>query len=311
MPSPVADHKTLIGGIIIVMLVIPAFLPARWFGVTPKHIDSHVILDLQALQKASTLSEDTDKNGSTDWVDLLKESGLTLDSASGTTPTTNSASDAASIARAEDPNNITTSFARNALTIAAYIKQNNITDPIIQQGLIEQAVADETSKVITPTYTATDLKEVADSKENQRTYGNTLGKAAKKVLIDGSKYSELQALKDYQDKKSSASLATIRAKYAIVKTFRDTLRSMPVPTSAIIYHLIALKQVEVYLVTIDNMSMVESDPLRASFALTTYTDTLQKALNLINPFSQYFDTQNIVFTSQEPGYIFTSGILIK
>lgn len=297
--------QILLAGGAVLTLAASAFLPATWFGITPQeHVIGHTILDLNALQDASRLAEDIDNNGISDWKDVIKKSGFLPEQASSS-PEKNKAIQA----RVNDPNNITTSFSKNAYAIAAYLQQKGITDGETENSLIQQALADEAGKLIPKAYTVEDIKQGADTKATEKTYGNTLATLAIQAIGEGSQYDEVRALKDYQTRKDVKLIGVIRAKYDVVKTLRDKLLAMTVPSSAAIYHATALNRVEAHLTIIDDMSMIESDPLRATIALSNYVSSLERALSALNQMSDYFETQNIVFTAKEPGYVFTSGIL--
>jgi hypothetical protein len=82
---------------------------------------------------------------------------------------------------------------------------------------------------------------------------------------------------------------------------------MPIPPSATIYQLLALNRITMYRDNLDNLSKADTDPIRARISLDQYTQVMTLIFYIPNQLHNNFDTQNIVFSSKDAGYLFTVG----
>lgn len=284
------------------LLVLPALIPARWFGLQGQSQSSHTVLDLAAIKRAESLPLDNNTNGVPDWKDMLARTGFINEE--GATISKDEQ------AKLDDPNNLTASYAKNAVVISSYLQDNNITSPEVLNGLMQKALVDEASKITVTTYTAEDLAVAeTETPASIRVYGNTLGKAFLTFLNTSKSYDELSALKTYQETKDIRALDVITKKEDALRALQKTLTTMPVPLSASTYHVTTVNRVGAVIGILENFKKIASDPLRASIALNQYPETVGRALSTAEHLGEYFDAQNIVFTSKESGYVFTSGIL--
>jgi hypothetical protein len=173
--------------------------------------------------------------------------------------------------------------------------------------MIKSLVEQEKTKIVTKVYTIKDL-HVA-SKENKttiRNYGNALGvemqKADKSKIGD----TDVKDLQSYTDTKDPKYLITIQKKKDTLGANIKALLAMQVPPSATAYHLLALNKLSEYYTTLDGFSRTEDDPLRASIALNDYIANLRSLFGALNAMRGYFRDNNIVYSIDEPGYVFSS-----
>ncbi|MFA6608539.1 MAG: hypothetical protein WCT07_01360 [Candidatus Paceibacterota bacterium] len=297
-----APKSLMIFWVLLGIITLSAFIPARWFGVKPK---VHTRLDLQALNTMSSLSLDKNKNNNPDWRDLLKE---TFSFASTSDISKNATFDASAQKLLDDPNNLTASFSKNLYTASAYLNKNNITDSQTQQQLIESMIADENSKIIVKLYSINDLKiSKVESAESIKRYGNNLGaifnQALKYKLGDG----DIEIIQAFTVNKDASVLSSLKIKKGRASEIMQQLLSTSVPVSASVYHLLTINKLSAYITALDNMSHADTDSVRATISFKQYLAIVKSLLLSISNFVTYFKISNISFSSGESGYIFSSG----
>lgn len=298
--------KPAIGLAILIALVLStAFIPASWFGVNPVQKQYSKII-LPSANDLVALQGDTNKNGTSDWRELLQKTYTTT-----VTSTTSKVQPAAKVdpevqKRLDDPNNLTASFAKNMYVANAYIKEKGITDKVAQQQLIQNVVKAEAEKIITKTYTQSDLNISNDeSKPALIAYGNALAN----ILTLCDKYNfvkdDLTILNTFNTTKKASDLAPLVEKSKNIDLVTAKLLAMKVPASAIDPHLVALNRISAYKTVIDGFSKADTDPVRAALVIKQYQDTATLLVKSIYRFSDYFTTQNVTFAKNDAGSYFT------
>jgi hypothetical protein len=291
-------------GVTFVLIALSAFIPASWFGIQPQTTTKEY--DLSMLSDTEVPDTQNPQNTTSNWRALLQKNYNEITS-SAPELTMSDQEQQNTEKRLNDPNNLTSSFMKNSYAASAYLKENNITDETAQTEMIKSLVEQEKTKIVTKVYTIKDL-HVA-SKENKttiRNYGNALGvemqKADKSKIGD----TDVKDLQSYTDTKDPKYLITIQKKKDTLGANIKALLAMQVPPSATAYHLLALNKLSEYYTTLDGFSRTEDDPLRASIALNDYIANLRSLFGALNAMRGYFRDNNIVYSIDEPGYVFSS-----
>lgn len=218
--------------------------------------------------------------------------------------------------RLGDTGNMTVALAKNNATLSSYLNTLAPEDKanIDQKGLAEDTLTSTASTFSFKTYTESDLKHILPSptQANRKEYGNTLAKKTADMLASYIDTNDLLALKDITDKKSgSDSVVKLSKKALATEGFRDFLLSMPVPADATKTHLIYIDAVSAYAEVMQGFLNEKEDPLKAGLFLRGYKNIVTTMFMAFGDFEQYFNQSHLVFTSKEPGYIFTVGFSKK
>lgn len=292
---------------ILMVTVVFSFLPASWFGIKPLR-NTHQRVDLSALS-LDGVARDTDKDGSISWKELVTDSLSASDIAE---MEKGEQIDPEVVANLNDPNNLTASFSKNLYTASAYLSKNQVSDPASQQDVVNQLIAQEASKITTKQYSLSDINVAkTESKESIKTYGNSVATILQSMISEKSITDDFSSVQGYIETQDKEALVPISKDYIKVKTSFDKLLSLSVPLSAATYHTMVLNRVGEYRDTLYNLSQIETDPMRAMLLIQKYPEITLKTLRIYAQLSNYFDTKNIVFTSKDPGYVFTVGYTLK
>ncbi|MDB5259928.1 MAG: hypothetical protein JWN37_159 [Candidatus Nomurabacteria bacterium] len=306
-PTDRNNLRPLLGvGFLIVFILLVSLIPSRWFGIHPVRY-SNPTLDLNDVSSPYQIATDINNDGALSWNEIVNETFK-----SGNTDVQNTPVDPKAIAELNDSNNLTASFTKNLYVSANYLKQNQITDQGSQQQVLDQLVAQEAAKIVPTIYTTDSLHVgVADDSATLKAYGNKIAPIlqqliTKKVLTD-----DLTAINSFTQTKNETDLSSIVNNKNRVDDLLKKLLDMPVPPSALTYHLLAINRVAAYRDNLDNLSKAKSDSIRATIAMGDYQNIVTMDIRLHEVFTQYFNAKNVVFSSKDAGYEFTVGYTIK
>ncbi|MBP6948454.1 MAG: hypothetical protein KBC41_01195 [Candidatus Pacebacteria bacterium] len=299
-------HEAFLVLFFIIFLVgISLFLPAKWFGVKTK---SYTPLDLQKISKPKNLNEDSDNNGIPDWRDLA----LSTLSTSTKNTLASQKVDPLIKQRLEDPKNITASFSKNMYINSSYVQKNgNITEEE-KKKIIAETMKQEISKIVIQEYKVNDLIITSsDSIESKKKYGNALGSLIKKATVYEIGGGDVEILKVYIEKKDTSLLQNFTDKKENLEGLIKTMLTIPVPYSAIPYHLLALNRISEYKTILEGFETTDSDPVRSTIAFNMYYPNIKGLFFALNNMRDYFNIENVIFKESEAGYVFTSGYTIQ
>lgn len=292
-------------GMLLLLIGTTFIVPARYVGLKSPREKALV---LRSSNEIAELQGDKDHNGTPDWKDLLNEtmSTTTREAASKVTITD------ADRTHLEDPNNLTASFSKNLYIAGAYAKQKGNLTPAEQNDIATNLVAGESSKITITTHTLNELHLSSDeSATSIKTYGNTLGTIYTKALKEKVGASDLAIIKAYGTNKDASVLDSLTVKQHNLETVVKELLAMSVPRSASPYHLVMVNRIEAYKTVVANLAQADTDPIRATFALNTYTSALRSMYSSFTAIQNYFMIQNTQFTRSDPGYVLVSGYTDK
>lgn len=304
--KPLPKSILLVAGVLVV-LIMSAFIPARYIGVKPVKYDTPI--DFSKLKTTETFTKevDTDSNGTLTWKELISTvAGDSIASANTGEP------DPKIKEMIQDPNNLTSSFSKNFLVSSAYIKNNEIADAATQNLVLNGIIDEEKAKVVSKKYTYTDIKvSTKESKETIRIYGNEMAKIMNSLITKKNIEGDFPGVQLYLKNEDERTLAPIQADAKRVSGLVEKLLLINVPSSAVVYHLIVLNQIVTYRDTLANLSVVATDPVRTAMSVKKYPATVVETLLTYKKLAYYFTLKNIVFTAKEPGYVFTVGYTLQ
>jgi len=292
----------LVVGVVVFLIATTFVVPAKYVGLTKSNRQPIILRNQDELR---ALSGDKDNNNIADWRDIaLAGIGTTTQAEVKKVPV-----DPVIKKRLDDPNNLTASFSKNLYMASAYTQsKGEQLSPQQQEDLVSSMMQKEKTKIVTKTYVIADLrvnKEETDA--TKKVYGNALGNLLKKAENYKLAADDLKIMQAYSTSKNASLLEAFVVKRNNIDTLITSMLSLSVPYSAVPYHILALNRVSAYKTTIDNLSKAESDPIRSAVAVDSYYDVTQSMLNALSAMREYFMLSKITFTSNEPGYLFTSG----
>jgi hypothetical protein len=292
-------------GCTLLLSALISFLPAKWFGIAPAQ---HRLakIDLSNLDSVSDIAKDTNGDGVTDWDEIIAQTYDTEELAIST------AIDPGAVAQLNDPNNLTGSLSKNFYLASAYIKQSGVEGQGAEEDIVNNLMKNEATKIVFKTYAFQDLE--VDNKETSasvKAYGNALGKLVHVAIDMSLGVNDVAYIKDFVDTKNKASYAALVDKRDAADSIVSEMLTLKVPLSASAYHLLTLNRVAAYRDTMDNILKMETDPVRSAIAFDVYVKVTTDMLQTPKLLSGYFAGKNIVFSSQESGYVFDPSYTIK
>lgn len=307
--NPLSLSKPLIAiGVLVGVLMVMAFIPAEWFGIHPISYKEKP-LDLSLITSASEIAQDANGDGVISWKEVIAE---TFKDSTEADDIKDATVDAQAIEHLNDPNNLTGSFSKNLYLASAYINKNGGADTASQQAVLDQLISDEAQKMVPTTYTYKDLQvSKQEDKTSLKIYGNSVASIFQKIVTRKIMEDDFASINSFIQTKNESDLSILTKNKVRVDSLLQEVLSMHVPPSAISFHILALNRIAFYRDTLDNLSKAESDPVRAKIALEQYAEMIVLVLRIPAQFSQYFNLQNIVFSPQNPGYMFTAGYTIS
>lgn len=301
--KPLPKSILLVAGVLVV-LIMSAFIPARYIGVKPVKYDTPI--DYSKLKTAETFTKevDTDSNGTLTWKELMTnvagEDSLLVN---GTTT-----EDPEIMKALADPNNLTASFSKNLAVSTAYLKNNNITDADAQKRVLDGITNEEKAKIVSKKYLPTDIiLAKSDDKATIKAYGNELAKLLNDLITKKNIQEDLPGVIAYSEKGDPVTLIPISKDAERVGGIVTKVLTLKVPPSATVHHLLMLNQLVIYRDLLRNLASAKTDPVRSALVIDSYTKVLLATGEQYDKMSNYFTTKNIVFMPHEPGYIFTIG----
>lgn len=296
----------IIGGMTL-LLLLSAFVPARWIGVKPIR-KYRTPVDFNNLT-VNSFVDDTNSDGSISWSEL---STITNNGSSTKTLPQGVKLSPEVAKRLNDPNNITASFSKNLYVTSAFLKKNGITDAASQQEVVNRIAIDAVKKVTAKQYTYKDIIVAkSEDKASLKKYGNDIAKITSTVITQKNLTEDITALQKYTTKKDDTGLIVLAKDATRIEGLVTKLLTVNVPPSAALNHLLLVNQVESYSNTLYNLSQVTNDPIRAIVATQKYTDNIKDFGDTLQKIAAYFLHKNIVFSEGEAGHLFTVGYTTK
>lgn len=301
-------NSLLVLGSLLLVVGLSAIIPARWLGVKPAPRE-YTPVDFSQMKTAQDFTKDTNHDGKLTWKELV----INNTDGTSTLQDIKEAKPDPEITKAlNDPNNLTVSFSKNLYITSAYLKNNNITDAVSQQKAMTGITSEEVAKTSSKKYIYGDIKiATTENKESIRMYGNEIAKILNNIITKKNITEDFPGVKSFLDTGDDKKLVPIEKDAVRIDGMVKRLLALSVPQSATIYHLLVLNQVVVYRDTLSNLSKASTDPVRAAIVVQKYPESLLSTLLLYKKLSSYFTIKNIVFSPQEPGYVFMVGYTLQ
>lgn len=293
---------------IILLTVMVGFLPASWFGIKSPNI-KYKKLDLSQPASIKDVATDVDNNGIVDWNEFISQTTGKTQLESSLFSKNNP--DPKIVEALNDPNNITTSFSKNLYLTSSYIKQYGGQESN-RDEVVEKLLIDESSKIAFNPFQYKDIRVSAtETISSRKKYGNDLGVIISIGIKSGLALNDLDTIQSYVKNQDSYSLSLLKEKASTASSIVISIQKEEVPPSAAAYHLSLLNNVAEYSNMMKNIATADTDPLRASISFKNYTDVTAKMLQSIAAMSQYFLSQDIDFSKNDSGFIFSPSYTIN
>ncbi|MEN9880910.1 MAG: hypothetical protein RLZZ308_93 [Candidatus Parcubacteria bacterium] len=298
--QPMTTKRALIVvGITGFLIILMFIIPGEWVGVGTSTGVTKKPLILKTKEELGLLNKDTDNNNTADWKDLLNTTTNEKVRAVANTLTVTEEDKT----RLNDKNNLTASLGKNLYTVSAYLQKNGTVSESDQQKLAEKLVTEEASRITVTTYTTTDITTTKDTTLlAKKTYGNALATLLKKANTYNLGDSDVAVIKEYLTSKDATLLDSLITKRVHIDEIITNLRTMPVPYSAVPYHMLLLNTISAYRTTIDGLSQADADPLRAYVAFSSLLTINKELITSMATVIHYFVLEKVTFTPQEAGY---------
>lgn len=298
----------LLIGTLIVLTVGTSLIPASWFGIKPQ-TRVYEPLKLSSLADPKNVAQDANNDGVISWKEFIASSLGEPDLA---TSTTRIETNPRTVAALNDPNNLTSSFTKNLYMASVALEQGGITDSQTEQQVVTDLIQKESEKLPRPTYTQADVKVSNDnSTAALKAYGNAVAEILDGLITEKSITDDLTATITFIQSENEGDLTSVLASRKKVDSAMQKLLSLSVPGKAVPTHVQVLNNIGTFDTTLQNLTKAYDDPVRATFALKTYSDDAITALHSIPILSQFFNQSNIVFSGKDAGYLFTAGYTTK
>ena len=309
-PRTTPTVPSILLGVLFFILIGSAFMPARWFGVTQSPLrTSRPPVDFTQLQNDSPFIKDINKDGEISWAEVVRS---TAQGSSSIIELQNEKPDPIIIARLNDPDNLTASFSKNLYLASTQITNSGGVDEQTQKQVLDQLVSDEKKKIVFKKYAYADIKVAnSDSQESIKTYGNIMATTLKNLITRKKIENDFSGLTRFTQSGDEKDLDSLVKDASNVNTILKKLLTLSVPPSAIAHHLLVVNQVSVYQETLLNLSKISSDPIRTSYVLNSYPDTIISTLLIYKKLTEYFNFKNVTFSGKEPGYVFVIGYTLE
>ncbi len=296
-------------GVVLVLILLSAITPAKWLGIKVKK-QPYTKLDLTVITSPSEVAEDTDNDGKVGWNEIVastfKDSTTTL-AIINKKPINQKIID-----ELNDPNNLTSSFSKNVYLATAYLKEKGITDEKSKQDAVNYLMAQEVAKITMTSYSLKDIRVAkSESKESIKVYGNTIAPLIKNLISSEIVTNDITSIAVFMKTKNEKDINPLIANKKRIDGILKNLLAIEVPSSAITYHILMLNRLALYSDILGNLSKLGSDPVRSTLTIDSYQDVVLLLMRLPSQLSVYFNVQNVVFTTKDIGYIFTSGYTYK
>jgi hypothetical protein len=214
--------------------------------------------------------------------------------------------DKETIARLNDPNNLTASLSKNILV--ASVQNEGVIDDTTRDTLLAQMLQTEASKIQPTTYKVTDLHIVKGGGEaTLKEYGNTIAPLVKTFISSDVITKDVTDVNNFSKSQNTNDLRNIRKNLTRVDTLITKMLAVKVPLSVVPLHLDIVNRLAEYRDFLYGVSRADVDPVRSMIMLQGYSELVIIVLRIPIHVTTFFDSQNIVFTDKEPGYIFTTG----
>lgn len=304
--STTASRSIAVALIVLVLVALSVAMPSSWFGSKAKSENQKLTIDVSRIKSKKAIATDENTDGMVTWKEVMEQ----------TLPMTeeqkeelkNLPVDQRAIDALNDESNLTASFSKNLYLMAASIQENNITNEDTKRALMEKISQEEANKIQPKSYTDKDvIIAKAETKASIKAYGNAIFPLLDGIITKESITGNMTGVLTYLESNNTSGLPYLYKDKKRLDTLLKKLSLTEVPPSAILIHIQMLNRISVYKEVVDNLSRVESDPIRTSLVLEQYIPAGRAVVEMFTKYTDYFNRQNVTFTSREAGYVFITG----
>lgn len=304
--STTASRSIAVALIVLVLVALSVAMPSSWFGSKAKSENQKLTIDVSKIKAKKAIATDANGDGQVTWKEIVEET-LPMDEQTKENLKMEKV-DPKAIEALNDPNNLTASYSKNLYLGAVTLQQNNITDQETKNTLVDKIAQNEANKIKRTTYTDQDIViSKSENKESVKVYGNSLAPLLENVITKEAIEKGFLGFANYTKTNDTASLIYLQKEKKRLDALIKKIATIPAPPSALLYHIKMINNVAAYRDIIDNLSKAEADPMRSIFVFEQYLPVSRSLVSIFDEYSDYFNRQNIVFSSGEPGYVFVSG----
>ncbi len=156
-------------------------------------------------------------------------------------------------------------------------------------------------------YTVSDLLISGDiSETSSKNYGNMFGE-----VIIRYPFKTGNVLEIFNSSIETDNLEEIKKIDFIIDNYKNILKdilTIPVPNDVVEEHLIVVQNIASITVSIENMRVIYSDPMRAIIGLGKYKQDVLSLTEALQDIQLYFIKKGIVFDKNEKGFVLVSTI---
>lgn len=229
------------------------------------------------------LNKDADGNGQPAWRELVFGANATN--------TDNSSTD-----------NLTKGMARDIVVLNALASQNQNIDPDVYVAAMTEGAAQQiTIKDVGQIQISADI-----SRANLKQYGNNA--AVIFGAFFGNEQKEIKDVTKYMSSNNTDDLKAIRKYQTDINNICNSMKSYPAPQSIAVLHRSLLERCYFYNDVLSAMWNIDADPAKALVAVTVYKDMTTAELEILTKFTDFFDSNNVVFGVNDYGRVFNKKI---
>jgi hypothetical protein len=288
-------------GSVVFLMVLLFIVPADSVGIKRSNQKK---LILKTSDELAVLQGDTDKNGTPDWKDMLINNvNPALKEEASKAVITDSTQKAL-----QDPNNLTSSFAKDVYMSSVYVSQKGNLTQAQQEELGAKIAENASKKIVFTTYTLDDLHVTKDADSASiKKYGNELGTIYTKASSGNITRNDIAIIKAYNVNKDASVLEAFVVKKNVLETAITALLALSVPAPVASYHLRLINKLSDYTIIIDNLSKLDTDPVRALLAFDSYIPVVKSLSSSFSGMQGFMVGEGITFTPSEAGFILLDG----
>ncbi len=207
--------------------------------------------------------------------------------------------------------NLTAEFAKNFFIEYAKTKEAGLPVGIMGASIqkVENLIPQDQYENRKPLFTEEDIL-IAPSQDNYalRTYGNEVGLALKNHPVVGENMLDVfyRALRSG----NKAELDTLRASATSVDKLAEEIISIRVPEPLVASHVELLNSLALFNELLVAFGNTYEDPLGATIAMTYYPKTAKELAIVAISTAKYFESRDIVYARNDPGYVFNELLVI-
>ena len=205
-----------------------------------------------------------------------------------------------------EPLTLTDQMGRNFFTNYIYLQQGGLTnnDQAVKNA-VNEALSETASRAPLPkTYAVSSIISYTDdSKTSTHAYGNAVALA---FSLHAPRADSAEIAVSAFDNEDMSLLAQIDP---IIKAYANTISALlttPVPSSLANQHINLLNGLSTMKYAAEGLRVGDKDPMQALMGISSYGSAQNSLQNALKNLKSRLDSQNISYTSDEPGIAFLS-----